>query len=83
MFLQIELWFSVDRMPTPDDPSQPYQYNRMENLKRVLFDFFANHEETPSKLYYKEMVKDSFCTYFVLNIWAMVLYLTCIYGIFT
>lgn len=52
----MDLWFSIERVSTPEDPSEPYPYNRMENLKSALFDFFAKHEESPSKLYYKEMV---------------------------
>lgn len=43
-------------MNTPEDPSEPFQFNRMEALKNVLFDFFADHETSPSKLYYKEVV---------------------------
>lgn len=51
-----ELWFKMDRPVTPDDPSAPYAYNRMENLKKALFDIFANHTGTPSKLFYKDML---------------------------
>ena len=50
------MWFDVERMGTPEDPSEPFQFNRMEALKTVLFDFFADHETSPSKLFYKEMV---------------------------
>ncbi|XP_067937009.1 sperm flagellar protein 2-like [Watersipora subatra] len=53
---KIDLWFRVDRMLTPENSSEPYQYNRLENIKRSLFDFFANHAEPPSKLFYRELL---------------------------
>lgn len=53
--IQIPLWFTIERPPTPDDPSQSSPYNREQNLKQFWFDLFASQEH-PGFLPYEDML---------------------------
>ena len=56
-YLQVELWFGGMTKPnTPADPTEPYPYDRLLNLKIAFFEIFADHSMEPSQLDYVQMV---------------------------
>lgn len=56
--IQIDLWFSGFSKPaTPADPSAPYPYDRLANLKDAFFDIFADDTTEPQQLDYVNMVR--------------------------
>ena len=57
VMLQMDLWFSTD-LPSPD------LYDRITNLKKILFDIFADHTGSLSKLDYTSMVSELFVAWF-------------------
>lgn len=54
-FNNVPLWFTFERPPTPEDPSQPRPYNREHHLKQFWFDLFAL-DETSAVLPYEDML---------------------------
>lgn len=50
---QVELWFQpVSKPISPENPSDPYSYDRLGNLQHGFFEMFANHNVEPSQLDY-------------------------------
>ncbi|CAF1170591.1 unnamed protein product [Rotaria sp. Silwood1] len=54
-FNEIPLWFIMERVSTPEDPSLPRPYNREYNLKQFWFDLFAL-DDNASLLPYEDML---------------------------
>jgi hypothetical protein len=55
--VQVDLWFSGFSKPvTPADPTTPYPYDRLANLKDAFFDIFADHSSEPARMDYINMV---------------------------
>ena len=52
---QIPLWFTLERPPTPEDPSQARPYNREHHLKQFWFDLFAL-DDNGTLLPYEDML---------------------------
>ncbi|XP_013409132.1 sperm flagellar protein 2 isoform X2 [Lingula anatina] len=56
-FEWVNLWFTQEPPPiTPADPAAPKAYDRVGNLKKVLFDIFADHTMEPPQLDYVSML---------------------------
>nr|CAB3266528.1 sperm flagellar protein 2-like [Phallusia mammillata] len=56
---KVELWFSAndeERPVSPEDPEDPYPYNRDVNLRHLYFKLFADWEQMPPRLDYVNML---------------------------
>jgi len=54
---QVSLWFPCGERPeSPDDPSEPYPYDRNENLRQFFFAMFADWQQTEPRLDYINML---------------------------
>ena len=55
----MDLWFGAITKPiSPENPSEPYPYDRLGNLKEAFFEIFADHNMEPPQLDYVQMVSD-------------------------
>eukprot|EP00057_Strongylocentrotus_purpuratus_P034053 XP_793745.3 PREDICTED: sperm flagellar protein 2 isoform X2 [Strongylocentrotus purpuratus] len=56
-FEQVPLWYSNDqRVPSPEDPTEPSPYNRTLHIQRLFFDIFADTAAIPPLLDYTNML---------------------------
>jgi len=57
-FEKINWWFTCDtkRPLSPSDTTLSFPYNRILNLKKFIFKLFADHDQTPPRLNYTNML---------------------------
>ncbi|XP_073747123.1 sperm flagellar protein 2 isoform X1 [Callorhinus ursinus] len=56
-YMQAGLWFTKDEdIKIPDNPLEPFPFNRQEHLIEFFFRLFADHEKDPPQLDYTQML---------------------------
>jgi hypothetical protein len=46
IFIEVPLWFQLQKPPTPTDPLEPLPYDRQMHLVNFWFDLFSSSENT-------------------------------------
>ena len=58
------LWYNNDqRVPTPEDPTEPRPYDRISHIQQLYFDIFADDSFIPPVVDYTDMVKKTITAY--------------------
>ena len=58
------LWYNNDqRIPTPEDPTEPRPYDRISHIQQLYFDIFADDSFIPPVVDYTDMVKKTIIAY--------------------